>query len=155
RLTLSGAPVEGTSARPELQATVKGPLGGAHRTVDVTVLSAWLTLRSVERETRRIDAIEAERRDAIGAIEPAQPTTPPAASPRPARSDPARPRPAQPSVRPEASVPALPPPVDIRPAPGAGATPARPRPPAATNGSAQKREKEAGPAETAPPPSRS
>jgi len=163
RLALVGAPVEGTSGRPEVQATVKGPLGTARRTIDVTALSAWLTLRAIERETRRIDAIESERRDAMGSIEPPQPVPPPPAAVRPpapaprvAPAEPSSPRPAQPPSRPEASVaPALPPPIDIRPAPGSSTSTAKPRVPATPNGAALKREKEAGPAETAPPPSKS
>jgi large subunit ribosomal protein L24 len=66
RLTLSGPMItEGTSAiRPEIPVALKGPYAAPKRTVDVSVLSGWLMLRSVERQAKQIDAIEAERREA-------------------------------------------------------------------------------------------
>jgi large subunit ribosomal protein L24 len=65
RMTLFGPSVsEGTNTtRPEILVTLKGPLATPKRTVDVAALSAWLMLRSVERQAKHIDAIEAERRD--------------------------------------------------------------------------------------------
>jgi uncharacterized protein involved in outer membrane biogenesis len=65
RMTLFGPSVsEGTNTtRPEILVTLKGPLAAPKRTVDVAALSAWLMLRSVERQAKHIDAIEAERRD--------------------------------------------------------------------------------------------
>jgi large subunit ribosomal protein L24 len=65
RMTLFGPSVsEGTNTtRPEILVTLKGPLAAPKRTVDVAALSAWLMLRSVERQAKHIDAIEAERRE--------------------------------------------------------------------------------------------
>jgi len=65
RLTLAGPTVsEGTnSIRPEIFITLKGPYAAPRRNIDVSALSAWLTLRSVERQSKQISAIEAERRD--------------------------------------------------------------------------------------------
>ncbi|MEN3377130.1 MAG: hypothetical protein V7604_2485, partial [Hyphomicrobiales bacterium] len=65
RMTLFGPAVtEGANTtRPEIQVMLKGPLAAPRRTVDVAALSAWLMLRSVERQAKHIDAIEAERRD--------------------------------------------------------------------------------------------
>ena len=65
RMTLTGPSVsEGTSTtRPEILVTLKGPLAAPKRTVDVAALSGWLMLRSVERQAKRVDAIEAERRE--------------------------------------------------------------------------------------------
>ena len=65
RLTLAGPTIsEGTtSIRPEILVSLKGPYAAPKRTVDVSALSAWLTLRSVERQSKQISAIEAERRD--------------------------------------------------------------------------------------------
>jgi uncharacterized protein involved in outer membrane biogenesis len=65
RMTLFGPAVtEGTNTtRPEILVMLKGPLAAPKRTVDVAALSAWLMLRSVERQAKHIDAIEAERRD--------------------------------------------------------------------------------------------
>jgi hypothetical protein len=64
-MTLFGPSVsEGVNTtRPEILVTLKGPLAAPKRTVDVAALSAWLMLRSVERQAKHIDAIEAERRD--------------------------------------------------------------------------------------------
>jgi large subunit ribosomal protein L24 len=66
RLTLSGPVIgEGSATtRPEILVLLKGPAGAPKRTVDVSTLSGFLMLRSVERQARQIDAIEAERRDA-------------------------------------------------------------------------------------------
>jgi large subunit ribosomal protein L24 len=65
RMTLFGPSVsEGANTtRPEILVTLKGPLAAPKRNVDVAALSAWLMLRSVERQAKHIDAIEAERRD--------------------------------------------------------------------------------------------
>ena len=38
--------------RPELIVLYKGPLAAPRRTVDVTALTNWLTLQSVERESK-------------------------------------------------------------------------------------------------------
>ncbi|MDA9440321.1 membrane protein, partial [Bradyrhizobium sp. CCBAU 51745] len=48
---LSGAP-------PEIQLFVAGPPDKLSRTVDLTPLSSWLAVRTIDRETRRLDAIE-------------------------------------------------------------------------------------------------
>ncbi|MGY8661629.1 AsmA-like C-terminal region-containing protein [Bradyrhizobium sp. UFLA05-109] len=48
---LSGAP-------PEIQLFAAGPPDKLNRTVDLTPLSSWLAVRTIDRETRRLDAIE-------------------------------------------------------------------------------------------------
>jgi large subunit ribosomal protein L24 len=48
---LSGAP-------PEIQLFAAGPPDRLNRTVDLTPLSSWLAVRTIDRETRRLDAIE-------------------------------------------------------------------------------------------------
>jgi large subunit ribosomal protein L24 len=65
RLTLAGPVIsEGTnSIRPETLVSLKGPYAAPRRSVDVSALSGWLMLRSVERQAKQISAIEAERRD--------------------------------------------------------------------------------------------
>jgi uncharacterized protein involved in outer membrane biogenesis len=104
RLVLSGMPPADAPAgtRPEIFATIKGPLTAAKRTIDVSALTAWLTLRSVERETKRIEALEGDRRkpasNSIDSLATHSRTAPgpsrdiPAAAPRP-RMIPARPEP--------------------------------------------------------------
>jgi large subunit ribosomal protein L24 len=162
RLTLTGPNFsEGTTAtRPDLVVLVKGPILTPKRTVDVSAFSGWLMLRSVERQAKRIEAIEAERREAAAReveqpaaqpsppLEPAPPvsaalpapeaapTVPPATpAVAPAPSHPTRPaRPAGTSrASPSEQAPSLPPPLEITPAPGNGRRPARqvqPAPPA-------------------------
>jgi uncharacterized protein involved in outer membrane biogenesis len=154
RLAFSAPAPAGTSAgRPELYVAVRGPIGATQRAIDATTLSAWLTLRAVDREARRIDAIEAGRSSPVIApsepapaqtgIATAPPTPAPAQTgtatippaPAPARPVVPAPRRAAPPSRPEASVapapaaPALPPPINIRPPASATGTPARPKAP--------------------------
>src|SRR5207302_1253774 len=64
RLTLSGVAPEGSDiGKPDLHLALRGPVAAPRRTIDATALTAWLTLRSVDRETKRIDAIEAAARE--------------------------------------------------------------------------------------------
>jgi large subunit ribosomal protein L24 len=65
RLTLAGPVIsEGTSSmRPEILVSLKGPYAAPKRSVDVSALSGWLMLRSVERQAKQINAIETERRE--------------------------------------------------------------------------------------------
>lgn len=160
RLSLLGPVIsEGTnSIRPEIFVSLKGPIATPRRTIDISALSAWLTLRAVERQSKRIDAIEqeraaverreaerreaerreaerreSERRDAeasaaTSTVPAALPSTPSImveeavpAAPNAAPSRPARPK--QPANA--QSAPALPPPMNIGPPPGAQ-RPARP-----------------------------
>ena len=51
------------SIRPEILVTLKGPYAAAKRNIDVSALSGWLMLRSVERQAKQISAIETERRE--------------------------------------------------------------------------------------------
>jgi large subunit ribosomal protein L24 len=138
----------GNATRPEILVTLKGAPGAPRRNVDVSTLSGFLMLRSVERQSRRIDTMEAERREAerrenerreaerhererresearavtAPAALPSQPVATEEAAPPAGRA----PRPATPQAQPAAPVqapaqnraPALPPPLNIGPAPG-------------------------------------
>jgi hypothetical protein len=77
RLTLSQAPPPNAliTARPELSVAVKGPLGAPARSLDMSALASWLTLRATELQTRRIEAIEANREQ--GAVAQAPHPEPP------------------------------------------------------------------------------
>jgi len=141
RLTFSAAAPAGSSAgRPEVYVTVRGPLGATQRAIDATTLSAWLTLRAVDREARRIEALEAGRAPALVPSEtpPAETGTAVAPAPLPPAAPPVAPSPkrAAPASRPEASAapasaaPALPPPINIRPPASANGTAPRPKAPA-------------------------
>ena len=57
RLALSGS-TEFAGARPSIFVALKGPLTAPTRTIDVTALTGWLTLRAVENQTKRLRAIE-------------------------------------------------------------------------------------------------
>jgi uncharacterized protein involved in outer membrane biogenesis len=69
RLTLIGAakPGDPAAGRPEIYIALKGPLGAPNRTLDVSALTGWLTLRSVELQAKRLEAMEAERQAALEA----------------------------------------------------------------------------------------
>jgi large subunit ribosomal protein L24 len=144
------APISAGSVagHPEIQLFAAGTPDKLDRSIDVSALSSWLAVRTIDRETRRLDAIERGERPPVMpastpppafALPPAansgEPPTSDAALPaRAPRHAPLRPRVSVPrppqAVPPVASqqVPPLPPPVEIRPLPGA-AHPAKPRPP--------------------------
>jgi large subunit ribosomal protein L24 len=60
RFDLTGAPRQNgpNGQRPALSVALKGPLEAPRRSEDVTALVNWLTLRSVEREAKRVEAAE-------------------------------------------------------------------------------------------------
>ena len=69
RMTLSAPPPAHALIRipPELAVALKGPLAAPSRTLDVSALTGWLTLRAAELQTRRLESIEANgRQDVIG-----------------------------------------------------------------------------------------
>jgi large subunit ribosomal protein L24 len=57
RLVLSGRG-EAAGARPDIFIALKGPAAEVSRTIDVSALTGWLTLRAVENQTRQLRAIE-------------------------------------------------------------------------------------------------
>jgi len=57
RLVLSGSE-EAAGARPNIFVALKGPMTAPVRSVDVSALTGWLTLRAVENQTKRLRAIE-------------------------------------------------------------------------------------------------
>ena len=130
RLALTGAAVAGAPMRPELVVLLRGPASAPERTVDVSMLTGWLALRSVDRQAKRLEAIE-QGRPAEAALQthddkaaldkaaldraPDEVTLPDIAPVMP------RPRPAPPQVAtpgPQPGVEPLPAPVEIRPAAG-------------------------------------
>jgi hypothetical protein len=156
-LASTSAAVGGGS--PEIQLFAVGSPDGLDRTVDVAALSSWLAVRAIDRETRRLDSIERGNTPAATPASIPPPTTattrpamaaPDATStdqshsdvPRELRPAPAKPKlvaPRPPVAPPNANaapvvsqqVAPLPPPVEVRPVPGAVRPPPKPRPPLA------------------------
>lgn len=141
-----------TGAPPEIQLFAAGPPDKLSRTVDLTPLSSWLAVRTIDRETRRLDAIErGEPPPATAALptlvspepEPAPTDVPmpgrdPRRLPPKVRVEPkAAPTPKAPLAAPAVPSPPLasqqvaplPPPIDVRPAPGPPPAKPRPKPP--------------------------
>jgi large subunit ribosomal protein L24 len=145
RAIMSPVTMRPLNGRPEIRIDLNGPPDRLARTVDVAALSSWLGLRAIDRETRRLDQIERgvtpapeadeqlweEDLPSVEPIPPSQVKMPnrdprrkaPAAktpAPRPpVATSPPPPASAPPPANGNAVVQPLPPPIDIRPAPGA------------------------------------
>ena len=100
-LVLSGLS-QAAGTRPDIFLALKGPLATPSRSMDIAALSGWLTLRSIDNQAKRLQEIERAQRQ-------------PVSQPPPPQSE---------------QAPALPAPVEIRPAP----VPGRERQPAASVG---------------------
>ncbi len=156
RATMASTATGTATSRPEIQLFAVGSPDRLDRTVDVAALSSWLAVRAIDRETRRLDSIErgdppppspvsieppAAALPSAAAPDGVPPDQPLSVAPTPGR-DPRRPSskpkvsaPRLPSAPPSPNSPVvsqqvqpLPPPIEVRPAPGA-ARPPRPRPP--------------------------
>ncbi|HEX8828176.1 MAG TPA: hypothetical protein VF778_08690, partial [Xanthobacteraceae bacterium] len=65
RMTLSEPPPDTlVASRPGLSVIINGSLTAPQRTLDVSTLTTWLTLREAELQTRRIESIEAAQHEA-------------------------------------------------------------------------------------------
>jgi uncharacterized protein involved in outer membrane biogenesis len=64
RLTMTAPPRKNatTAERPTMAVTIRGPLAAARRSIDVTSLIGWATMRAVDQEAKRLDEAEKERR---------------------------------------------------------------------------------------------
>lgn len=149
RASLASLMLGTPTARPEVQLFVHGTPDHLNRQVDVAALSSWLALRAVDRETRRLDQLEGKTEATPLLVTPSE--LPASETPRPNDTEPsggplapaqvklplrdprkhAAPKPAVPRI-PDThatgqQVAPLPPPINIRPAPG---TLQRPRAPA-------------------------
>jgi large subunit ribosomal protein L24 len=58
RASLASTAAGSASSRPEIQLFAAGSPDALERSVDVAALSSWLAVRAIDRETRRLDAIE-------------------------------------------------------------------------------------------------
>jgi large subunit ribosomal protein L24 len=124
RAALSATAVDTAGiGRPEILVLLFGSPDKPDRSIDVAALSSWLGLRAIDRETRRLDAIE--RNNPL--LNPPKPQEP---APAPPVALPQRPAAAPPAPRAEAppapaAAPPLPPPVEVRPPPGSARPPQR------------------------------
>lgn len=119
RIVLSGSN-KAAGARPNIFMAVRGPIAETSRSVDVSALTGWLTLRSVEHQAQRLKALEA--------AQPKPAPTAPQQSPAPAPPSPPTtaadgtststvPSTASRPASEKQMAPALPAPLDIRSAP--------------------------------------
>ena len=120
--TVSGAQDAG---RPAIAVTLRGSPDATNRIVDVTALSSWLALRSIDRETKRLESLEHTPQQANApptpqASPPVSPQATPQATPPSDRGDSQKQSDDNASSTPSITtdVPPLPPAVTIRPAPG-------------------------------------
>jgi large subunit ribosomal protein L24 len=60
RLVLSGAEAA-TGGRPDVFLSLRGPLATPNRNIDVSALTGWLTLRAVDQQAKKLEAIERAR----------------------------------------------------------------------------------------------
>jgi hypothetical protein len=146
RLVLSGL-TEQDGARPDIYIALKGPVSAPQRTVDVSSLVGWLTLRAVDNQTKQLREIERRTPRQQPAPQPAPPPSLPsqlsppksnieltptnvpmppvknstAAVSNEAVAIPRKPKPVKPAPSHSDRAPALPAPVDIRPLPATGA----------------------------------
>ena len=128
RAALALTVVGPATGRPEIQLFAVGTPDALSRSVDVTALSSWLAVRTIDHETRRLDAIErgeppppmpapislpppADAQPPVPAVIP--PSEPVTQVPIPGRD----PRRAPPKPKAVAPRPAAPPPVATAPAP--------------------------------------
>ena len=109
RLAMSG-PAEGNSLQPEVAVQLRGPAAKPERVLDVSALTGWLALRSVDRQTKKIEAIE-QGLPVEDAPAPSQKNETAPQKPDAAVAPPRR-KPPQPTAQP------LPPAIEIRPATG-------------------------------------
>ena len=85
RAALASTQVGTVNSRPEIEMLAVGTPDGLTRSLDIAALSSWLAVRAIDRETKRLDAIERG--------EPAPPPEPmPAAIPQPAAPAPETPK---------------------------------------------------------------
>jgi uncharacterized protein involved in outer membrane biogenesis len=111
RAVLASTAAGQAASRPEIQLFAVGSPDALDRTIDVATLSSWLAVRAIDRETRRLDAIERGEPPATSALIPRAPAAK-LVIPRPQVAPPLSGAPIASQLAP------LPPPIEIRPVPG-------------------------------------
>ena len=118
RIVLSGHD-RVSGSRPDIFMALRGPPTGTTRSIDVSALTGWLTLRAVEHQAQKLKALEAAQPKAP-ATPPTNGTTStiPALPAQPNTQMPMHPVTPSPQAAPETQMaPALPTPLDIKSAP--------------------------------------
>lgn len=128
RFALFGPASAGVVQRPELAIQLRGPALSPQKSLDVSALTGWLAMRSVDQHTRKIEAIEQARPqpqpqpqepaldshaaepDANSALPDVAPLLPRRRPPPQAAIPPVQPQPSSPRLEP------LPPPIEVAPA---------------------------------------
>jgi hypothetical protein len=98
--------------QPAVSVFLNGPIASPKRTVDISALTAWLTLRAVEHQSKQLEAMEAKRRAAVTPADESRTNAvapPPAAQTQPAQAE-------VPPLSPAIEVPSFPGVVDQKPA---------------------------------------
>jgi len=126
RLVLSGSS-EAAGARPDIFMALRGPVAAPSRSIDVSALTGWLTLRAVELQASRLRAIEAAQPKPLPPLPPAGDIVIPPKEVSPPTKTPPQKEAAPPKeILPEKEMaPALPAPVEIHPAPNPAPLPKR------------------------------
>ena len=122
RLVLTGTDAA-ADAHPDIFVALRGPIDAPAKTVDVSALTGWLTLRAVDRQTKKLEAIEsAPKPEAKPEPKPepkpeqqSQPAVPVQAIPPKPKESAAPKRPLTAPVHRSEQAPALPPPINILP----------------------------------------
>lgn len=89
RASLTSRVAEKTNGPPQLDIFAVGTPDALARTVDVSGLSSWLALRTIDRETRRLDAISRGEAAPSPSVVAPQPPATPAPTAKPEASKPA------------------------------------------------------------------
>jgi large subunit ribosomal protein L24 len=124
RLTLTGADAA-AGTRPDIFVALNGPFAAPSKTLDVSGLTGWLTLRAIDQQSKKLEAIEAAPDPQPAAPRKPEPSTQsvptqtrrsetspaPARAPAPPRAA-AAPAPQRPAPQ---QAPHLPPPINIMP----------------------------------------
>jgi large subunit ribosomal protein L24 len=77
RLTLTGLPRnDGSSGRPDIFVGLKGPIQKPERSIDISALAGWLTVRRIDQQAKKLEALEAAAREQEEERARARPTPP-------------------------------------------------------------------------------
>ena len=97
RLVLSGSS-QAAGARPDIFMALRGSVDAPARSIDVSALTGWLTLRAVENQAKRLRAIENASPQLEGRVAPKSEQAPPLPAPLNVGPLPAQPRSNQPAA---------------------------------------------------------